>query len=290
MTSEAHSISIGPSKSGATPVLRAVTWALFAVVAILILPSILAYWVTLPWGGNIGFILGFTVFSLCHCGATLGRRRLVLFFLLTVVISFIDEDVGVRTGLVFGPYHYSDMLGVKLDHVPVLIPLGWFMMIYASWVVAQALLRGADLRRPGSAVVLALFAALVMTGWDMVMDPPVSSHGNWVWEQGGPYFGVPLHNYFGWVMNAFLIYVAFYFADRASTMRPAGYAFGDTFAALPVILYAIFSLEYVVPGRQPPLILIGVFSMFMPAILALARLALPQAREAHEARATGCPG
>ncbi len=46
----------------------------------------------------------------------------------------------VRTGLVFGAYHYSDMLGIKLGHVPVLIPLGWFMMIYPSRVVAKAIL------------------------------------------------------------------------------------------------------------------------------------------------------
>ncbi|MEI9965945.1 MAG: carotenoid biosynthesis protein [Caulobacteraceae bacterium] len=47
-----------------------------------------------------------------------------------MVISFIMEEAGVRTGLVFGHYHYSDLLGHRLGHVPLLIPLGWFMMVY----------------------------------------------------------------------------------------------------------------------------------------------------------------
>ncbi len=79
-----------------------------------------------------------------------GRPGLGLFFGLSFVISFIMEELGVRTGLIFGPYHYSDMLGPKVSNVPVLIPLGWFMMIYPSWVVARAILRGVDLRRPAA--------------------------------------------------------------------------------------------------------------------------------------------
>jgi putative membrane protein len=194
----------------------------------------------------------------------------------------------VRTGLVFGRYHYSDMLGFKLDVVPVLIPLGWFMMIYPSWGVAQALLRGVDVRRPLGMAALALIAALAMTGWDMVMDPPMIASGNWVWEDGGPYFGVPLQNYFGWVLNTFLIYLAFNAADRVATKRDGvAYRFGGLFAALPVVLYTLFALEYLAPGRLPALRVVAVFSMLTPGVLALFRLALPagSAAEGQASRA-----
>ncbi len=259
-----------------TRILQGASWAFFALLAYLIIANIVFYWVALPAPGNIGFVLAFTAFSLLHGGLTLGGRRVVLFFALTVIISYIMEEVGVRTGLVFGPYHYSDMLGPKLSNVPLLIPLGWFMMIYPSWVVAQALLRGSDTRGPVGIVALALLAALAMTGWDMVMDPPMVIHGNWIWEQGGPYFGVPLHNYFGWVLTTFLVYLAFDLVDRATAKRDgAAYRFGGVFAVLPVVVYTLFSLEYVVPGRQPPLILIAVFTMLLPGALALLRLVLP---------------
>ena len=31
-------------------------------------------------------------------------------------------------------------------------------------------------------------AAIVMTAWDVVMDPGMSAAGNWIWENGGSYF------------------------------------------------------------------------------------------------------
>ncbi len=258
-------------------ILLGATWAFFALLAYLLIADIALYWVALPAPGNIGFVLTFTAFSLLHGGLKLGAKRVALFFALTVVISYIMEEVGVRTGLIFGPYHYSDMLGPKLSNVPLLIPLGWFMMIYPSWVVAQALLSGVNVHRPLGMVALALLAALTMTGWDMVMDPPMIAHGNWIWEQGGPYFGVPLHNYFGWVLNTFLIYLAFDLVDRALTKRNGPiYRFGGVVAALPVVIYTLFSVEYVVPGRLAPLILIAVYTMVLPGVLALTRLVLPQ--------------
>lgn len=259
-------------------ILKGTTWALFALVAYFIIAAVVSPWVALPAPGDMGFVPAFTLLSLLHAGAMLGARRAAIFFGLSVVISFIAEAVGVRTGLVFGPYHYSDMLGPKLGDVPVLVPIGWFMMIYPSWVVAQALLRGLDVRRPVGVVVLALTAALAMTGWDMVMDPPMVAQGNWIWHQGGPYFGVPLHNYLGWVGNTFVIYLAFDAVDQATAKRDgAAYRFGGLFTALPVALYALFSLQYLSPYRMDPLRLIAVFTMFAPGLLALARLLLPPA-------------
>ena len=259
-------------------ILHGVTYALFALLAYLIAVNIVSYWVELPAPGNIGFVLVFTLFSVLHCGLMLGRRGLALFFGLSFVISFIMEELGVRTGLIFGPYHYSDMLGPKLSNVPLLIPLGWFMMIYPSWVVARAILRGTDVRQPAGLVMLALVAALVMTGWDMVMDPPMVAGGNWIWEQGGPYFGVPRQNYFGWVLNTFLIYVAFAAAYRAmSGGASPSYRFGGLFPMLPVLVYIWFSIEYIAPGRMEALQVVAVFSMAMPGVLALARLVLPEA-------------
>jgi uncharacterized membrane protein len=265
-------------------ILRPATWGVFVLLAYFIIAGALSAWVSLPAPGDTGFVPVFTLFSLLHASVMLGGRRAALFFGLTVVISYIVEETGVRTGLVFGPYHYSDQLGPKLGNVPVLIPLGWFMMIYPSWVVAQALLRGVDVRRPAGMVALALLSALAMTGWDMVMDPPMVRAGVWVWHEGGPYFGVPLQNYFGWVANTFVIYLVFDALDQATARRDgAAYRFGGLFAALPVLIYTLFALQYLRPDRMPPLIIISVFSMLMPGALALARLVLPAAGEKREA-------
>jgi uncharacterized membrane protein len=113
--------------------LTVVTWIFFAAISYLIFVEALAPWIDLPGLGNIGFTLVFVVFSVLHCAVQEGWARTGTFFAISAVVSFLLEETGVRTGLIFGPYHYSDMLGAKLGHVPVLIPLAWFMMIYPSW-------------------------------------------------------------------------------------------------------------------------------------------------------------
>ncbi len=81
------------------------------------------------------------------------------------------------------------------------------MMIYPSWTVAKNLVRDVNTRSTIGITAVAAVAALVMTAWDLVMDPGMAAAGNWIWEQGGAYFGVPVHNYFGWLLTTFLVYV-----------------------------------------------------------------------------------
>src|ERR1700684_328841 len=127
-------------------IFNALVWMLFAAVIYLIAVEAVGPWFTLPGLGNIGFTLVFVLFAVLHCARCEGWRRTGLFFATAAIISWVLEETGVRTGLIYGPYHYSNLLGPKLGHVPVLIPLAWFMMIYPSWVTARALLRGVNTR------------------------------------------------------------------------------------------------------------------------------------------------
>jgi len=160
----------------------AASWLLFAAITYLILGEAVARWIGLPILGNIGFTLVFVLFALFHCIALEGIARTGMFFGVSAVVSYVMEEVGVRSGLIYGAYHYSDLLGPKLGHVPVIIPLAWFMMIYPSWMVAKAMLRGIDGSALPGLTAQALVAAWVITGWDMVMDPGMALAGNWVWD------------------------------------------------------------------------------------------------------------
>jgi uncharacterized membrane protein len=193
------------------------------------------------------------------------------------------EETGVRTGLIFGPYHYSDQLGVKLDQVPVLIPLGWFMMIYPSWVAARAMLRNIDTRSIPGITALAALSALIMTAWDLVMDPGMSSIGRtWVWEKGGIYFGVPPHNYFGWLLTTFLVYWLVGLLWRGDKQKTTA---ARTFAALPVIVYAFFTLRYVATNHFPELQVVAVFSMGVPALVSLIQIYMHKSAAADDTAA-----
>ena len=232
----------------------------------LILTEVLQPWASLPALGNIGFTLVFVLFAITHCAASAGWRRTGLFFSLAAVVSYLLEEVGVRTGWIYGAYHYSEMLGPKLGHVPVLIPLAWFMMIYPSWIVARGLTRGVNITGAAGLIAQAGIAAMVMTAWDTVMDPGMSAAGNWTWEHGGSYFGVPLHNYLGWLLTTFLVYLGAGLLWRDERETPE---VTKGFPALPVIVYAFYALAYIVPRPTPALQVVALFAMGMPALLAL---------------------
>jgi putative membrane protein len=197
-----------------------------------------------------------------------------MFFATAALISWVLEETGVRTGLIYGPYHYSNLLGPKLGDVPVLIPLAWFMMIYPSWVTARVLLRGVDTRRAAGIAALALVAAMVMTAWDTVMDPGMAAAGNWVWERGGAYFGVPLRNYAGWLLTTFLVYCGAGLIWRGTGLRDvrssaATHGVATGFAGLPVIVYAVNGVRYVTAGSIAALQVVALFAMVLPGLAAL---------------------
>ena len=93
--------------------------------------------------GGIGIkTLFMMLFSVFHAAYVLGWRHTLLFFGITVAVSWSYEHVGVETGLIYGAYHYTDALGLKLGHVPIIIPIAWFMMIYPSYIIANLIAGG----------------------------------------------------------------------------------------------------------------------------------------------------
>jgi uncharacterized membrane protein len=246
--------------------IRAVTWLLFAAVMYLIFTEAVEHWMRLPGLGNIGFTLVFVLFAIFHCAACNGWRRTAAFFILAAVISYVLEEIGVRTGWIYGAYHYSNMLGPKLGHVPILIPLAWFMMIYAAWAVGRGLLRGVDTGSPAGMAAQAMVAAMVMTAWDTVMDPGMAAAGNWIWEGGGGYFGVPLQNYFGWLLTTFLVYLG---AGLLWRRTPVTAGTREKFATMPIVVYAFYAVSYTTPRHIPALEVVALFAMVMPALVAL---------------------
>jgi uncharacterized membrane protein len=73
-------------------------------------------------GGLNGLTTLLLLFSTCHAVYALGPRHAGIFFVGSAVVSWAFEQAGVATGLVYGPYHYTSLLGPKLGDVPILIP------------------------------------------------------------------------------------------------------------------------------------------------------------------------
>jgi uncharacterized membrane protein/1-acyl-sn-glycerol-3-phosphate acyltransferase len=137
----------------------------------------------------------------------LGLRRTVVFFVITCVVSLSAELIGTTSGFPFGDYSYTSGLGYKiLGEVPFTIPLSWFYMGLASYLLAVVLVgTGRGWKRP----TLAVFSgAMLLTIWDLVLDPamahPELGVRFWVWDQSGLYFGMPAQNFLGWVLTGVL--------------------------------------------------------------------------------------
>jgi uncharacterized membrane protein len=220
------------------------------------------------------------VFSLAHAAYALGGRRALIFFSVSAGISWLLEEIGVATGAVYGAYHYTDALGLKLGYVPLLIPIAWFMMIYPSHVIANLAGTGKPAGAGGGAARIAWLSALgamAMTAWDLLIDPGMSSPPEqaFVWERGGAYFGVPLQNFLGWLLTAFLIYVAYRLIERRIGVRPMGPERAAV-AAMPLAAYGIFLVNGLIPGviATEALRIIALFAMGFPLLAAAGRLAM----------------
>src|SRR5580693_6247809 len=74
------------------------SWVSFAAITYLILGEAVARWMGLPILGNIGFTLVFVLFALFHCIALEGVARTGMFFGVSAVVSYVMEEVGVRSG------------------------------------------------------------------------------------------------------------------------------------------------------------------------------------------------
>jgi putative membrane protein len=153
-----------------------------------------------------------------------GIRGIIVFTGICAIVGNTVENLGVATGFPFGRYHFLDVMGPKLFAVPVLLGLAYIGMAYSSWVLASEVAGRIPAGASRSRIVIAPFvAAFFMTAWDLAQDPVWSTmlHA-WAWRDGGPWFGVPLENYFGWFLTVFLIFFLFArFERRCVTERPA---------------------------------------------------------------------
>src|SRR4030065_2900396 len=64
-------------------------------------------------GGMTGQTLVLVLFSLTHAFYALGWRHTLVFFGSSAVISWVYEQIGVATGLVYGPHSHNGGVGGK---------------------------------------------------------------------------------------------------------------------------------------------------------------------------------
>jgi uncharacterized membrane protein len=114
-------------------------------------------------------------------------RELKQVFLI-LPLGFVIEWLGASTGFPFGEYLYTNVLGVSLFGVPVIMSAAW------TAVIINAVLLYSPLNR----IKRALWVGFWAMAFDLVMDPVAVKLNFWQWAGEHPYYTVPLSNFIAW--------------------------------------------------------------------------------------------
>jgi putative membrane protein len=138
--------------------------------------------------------------------APLVTRRAAYALAALTAYAYAIEFTGVTTGLPYGEFSYLIDLGPMIaGEIPVALPVFFFPLVLNSYLLCLLLLGE---RADRAAVRLPVVVAAVVA-MDLVLDPAAVSLGFWAYAGGGPYYGVPLSNYAGWVVSAAVAVAAF---------------------------------------------------------------------------------
>ncbi len=145
------------------------------------------------------------------------NKSFYLFIGIVFIIGFFSEVVGVNTGLLFGDYRYSTVLGIQLFQVPLLIAVNWFIIIYCSGISTHSLLNKVikrvanDYNEPSlklKAISVIFDGASLAVLFDWLMEPVAIKLNFWTWGGDG---AIPLYNYICWLLISILLLTVFNF-------------------------------------------------------------------------------
>jgi uncharacterized membrane protein len=153
-------------------------------------------------GGGVVYILLGAITIALYANRTLGLRLWLTFMLPTLVLSLGSELLGTSTGFPFGAYGYLSGLGYKIAGlVPFTIPLSWFYVGLACYVLARSGLEQTKLPSWAQWLGAITLGSVLLTAWDFVLDPAMSQtpYPFWEFREAGAFFGMPYRNLTGWL-------------------------------------------------------------------------------------------
>jgi uncharacterized membrane protein len=259
--------------------------------------SFLAIWMNLFWDyvNKLGepspmlynIIIGAIMsgFAYMHSKRYFGLLKTNVLFISAAVISLILEHIGVKTGMIYGEYHYGTIIGPKLfGTVPILIPLAWFFFLYPSVIISNEILSGkrslvAFIKKGGSVFQIVIFAAfdsIIMTALDLLLDPIWTTRGSWFWtgldklSPGKILYNIPVQNYFGWLLTTFIIFLVF---RTLFFLKKDSFEEKDKLYYLPIYnfaaLFIVWTIEAWTIIKNPGVILISIMTLGFISIMAL---------------------
>ncbi|WP_019926616.1 carotenoid biosynthesis protein [Nocardia sp. BMG111209] len=143
-----------------------------------------------------------------------GGRGLATFTVIAAVVSFAAESCSIATGFPFGHYVHHQP-GPKLLGVPPSVVVGWVVLAWLAWLLARTVTGADTASEPTRRYLVPLVAAFIVGGYDFVLDPVAGTVRNlYSYDSPSGLFGVPLSNFFGWLLTSWLIFQIFALVRR----------------------------------------------------------------------------
>ena len=221
-------------------------------------------------------------FSIIHGCQRYGGKRILVYFIITWVVSNFLEGLSVATGFPFGDYHYMEF-PLSIAGVPVGIMPAYFAQSYVALTIAQTLVGVFNKKIEGIyKFIVPLTASFVMTMWDVVSDPTATISGCWTWENGGEFFGVPVTNFFGWVLCVYIFMQIFtlILSKYTPSIKQADTTNNIHFWIEPCIAYACMGIGVLISGftqtehieTYRSMAMLSVFLVLFNALMATMRI------------------
>ncbi len=172
----------------------------YVFAAIAVISAIAAFFmvnVELPPGSHYVSAFNVLLFALPTFWAAtywLGTRAAIGLFALLGLYALAVETAAITTGFPYGHFAYSEHLGFKLfGYVPWTVAFAWTPLAIGAWAAAAQFTSNVPLRIGAG--------TLVLTAFDLVLDPGAVYLNFWQYPDGGVFYGVPMSNFAGWLLT-----------------------------------------------------------------------------------------
>lgn len=150
-----------------------------------------------------GVMISLTPFTLLLTGGVVAYKSFrnsdktfIFWGFITYFITFSLEVIGVKTGLIFGEYHYGDVLGFEIMEVPLIIGFNWVLVILGAISISVLFAK--------NIIFISILAALLSVIFDFFLEPVAIKLSYWNWAL----IAVPFQNYLAWFIIAFIFSIA----------------------------------------------------------------------------------
>lgn len=145
------------------------------------------------------------------------EKKKAIFTIITIsIFAIIIETIGIATGLPYSEFFYGEELGFKLFG---LTP--WTVFFAFTPLVLGAVFYTKKFLGKNNFSIKKFFilSTAILVIIDLILDPVAVKLGFWFWVEEGIYYGIPLQNYFGWILSGFIATLIYYYFNKTNIVE-----------------------------------------------------------------------